>query len=224
MTSSAESSGEFLKTVYRRTSARAPLRPEALGLYAWNVALCESLYPSLNFIEIVLRNTIHGVASQYFGDDYWLLSHLTGREKSIVRSVNRDLKETKLAPSAGDIVSNLQFGFWVKLLSNKYEGILWPQILRPVFPHMPRRRRTVKNLHAQLDSIRLLRNRVFHHEPVWHLPDLQGQHGLILETIGWISPAMLRITLLLDRFDGVYARGADHYARELEYVAQSWRE
>lgn len=70
--------------------------------------------------------------------------------------------------------------------------------------------------------IRRLRNRVFHHEPVWHLRDLEEQHQRILETIGWISPAMPEMTRLIDRFDSVYTRGADHYATELDSVAQSW--
>ena len=198
------------------------LSQEGLALYAWNVSLCESLYPSLNCAEIVLRNAIHDVASEYFGDKQWFLTHLTGRERAIAREVNRNLTKINAEPSDGDIVSHLWFGFWVKLLSNSYESILWPQLLRAVFPNMPRRQRTVNNLHTQLDSIRILRNRVFHHEPVWHLGDLAEQHGLILETIGWISPAMLAMTRLLDRFDSVYTRGADHYAIELESIAQSW--
>ena len=73
-----------------------------------------------------------------------------------------------------------------------------------------------------MDRIRRLRNRVFHHEPIWHLPDLPKQHELILETIGWISPAMLAATRLLDRFDSVYTRGAQPYAAELETIAQNW--
>ena len=191
-----------------------PSPREALGLYSWNVALCESLYPSLNSIEIALRNAIHHASSGNFGYEYWFLTRLSGKEKAIAQGVNRDLRKYKNVPSAGDIVSHLWFGFWVKLLSNSYEGILWPQLLRPVFPYAPRQQRTVKNLHAQLDRIRLLRNRVFHHEPIWHWNDLPVRHQEILETIGWISPAMLAMTRLLDRFPSVYTRGARPYATE----------
>ena len=199
-----------------------PSSLEGLALYAWNVTLCESLYPSLNFIEIALRNAIHYAACRSFGDEYWFLTRLSGKEKAIAHGVNKNLKKHKHTPSAGDIVSHLWFGFWVKLLSNSYEGMLWPQLLKPVFPHMQRRQRTVKNLHTQLEDIRLFRNRVFHYEPIWHLPDLPEQHRLILETIGWISPAMLEMTLLLDRFDSVYTRGSQPYAAELERIAQNW--
>ena len=77
-------------------------------------------------------------------------------------------------------------------------------------------------LHRRLDRIRRLRNRVFHHEPIWHLPDLAEQHRLVLETIGWISPAMREMTLLLDRFDSVYTMGAQHYATELDSITKNW--
>ena len=100
--------------------------------------------------------------------------------------------------------------------------MLWPKLLEPVFPHCPRSQRTRRNVYVRLDEIRRLRNRVFHHEPIWHLPDLEERHQEILETIGWISPAMLEMTRLLDRFDSVYTTGADHYARELDSVAQNW--
>ena len=202
--------------------SQRPSPQEALGLYAWNVALCESLYPSLNSIEVAVRNGIHDAAASDFGDEYWFLTRLSGKELVIASRVNRDLKKYAATPSAGDIVSHLWFGFWVKLLSNSYEGVLWPHLLRPVFPHAPRRQRKVKNLRSQLEIIRRLRNRVFHHEPIWHLPELEEQHRQILETIGWISPAMLAMTRLLDRFDSVYTRGSQPYATELESLARNW--
>ena len=48
------------------------------------------------------------------------------------------------------------------------------------------------------------------------------EHRLILETIGWLSPAMLAATKLLDRFDSVYTRGSQPYAAELKTIAQNW--
>ena len=74
----------------------------------------------------------------------------------------------------------------------------------------------------RLSKIQELRNRVFHHEPVWHLPELERRHQEILETIGWISPAMLATTRLLDRFDSVYTSGAQSYQKELDSLAQNW--
>ncbi len=127
-----------------------------------------------------------------------------------------------MSPTAGDLVSGLNLGFWVDLLKGRYEQVLWPALLREVFPYATRKQRSREQAYQRLAGIQHLRNRVFHHEPIWLLPDLVEQHRLILETIGWISPAMLALTRLLDRFDSVYTRGAQNYAYELESMAQNW--
>ena len=72
-----------------------------------------------------------------------------------------------------------------------------------------------------MEEVRALRNRVFHHEPVWHYQDLQRRHGLIIETIGWINPAMRRFVEMLDRFPETYAKGAGYYEQELVSVFQN---
>jgi hypothetical protein len=53
-----------------------------------------------------------------------------------------------------------------------------------------------------------LRNRVFHHEPIWYWRDLAQQHAQLLETINWINPAMRSLIGVLDRFPGVHAATA----------------
>ena len=39
--------------------------------YAWNIALSESLYPSLQILEVVLRNSIHQAVCQDCGQTDW---------------------------------------------------------------------------------------------------------------------------------------------------------
>ncbi len=194
----------------------------ALGVYAWNIALCESLYPCLNNFEISLRNAIHGAATQKFDQPEWILNHLHRNESEpLHRRFNKLARERKVV-NVGDLIANSTLGFWLSLFRSRYEQVLWPELLEPVFPNCPRSRRTRRNMYARLDMIHRFRNRVFHHEPVWHLQDLEEQHQRILETIGWISPAMLAATRMLDRFDSVYTRGAHSYANELESIAQNW--
>lgn len=195
---------------------------EALGLYSWNIAICESLYPSLNQFEVALRNSMHRAASQKFGRAEWLFSQLHREEFEPMERTYRRLSSERQNAGVGDLIANLTLGFWLTLFRSRYEQTLWPELLEPIFPHCPRSQRTRRHVYARLEMIRRLRNRVFHHEPVWHLRDLEEQHQRILETIGWISPAMLEMTRLIDRFDSVYTRGADHYATELDSVAQSW--
>jgi hypothetical protein len=44
-------------------------------------------------------------------------------------------------------------------------------------------------VHQPLDLLRLLRNRIAHHEPIFQRP-LQDEHRSILEIVSWISPEM----------------------------------
>lgn len=194
---------------------------EGYAVYAWNIALCESLYPALNGIEIALRNAIHFAADNYFSDGLWFAGRLSWQEEDQVNKLRNKIDPSGVKHlTAGDFVSGLSLGFWVDLFKRRYEQILWPWLLRQVFPYAPRRQRDREGLYQRLNRIRGLRNRVFHHEPVWKLPDLQARHGQILETIGWISPAMLELTRLLDRFHGVYTGGIQRYVGELDAIAR----
>lgn len=65
-----------------------------------------------------------------------------------------------------------------------------------------------------LNRVRLLRNYVFHHEPIWHWRDLPDQHALAVELIGWMSPSLRETVEAVDRFDAVYSAGLAPY-REL---------
>ena len=195
----------------------------AYASYAWNIALCESLYPALNCFEVALRNSIHTAATEQFGTEFWFNSRL-GKDEADRLSILRSRIDSpgNRNPSAGELVSGLSLGFWVSLFKGYYERVLWPLLLPAVFPYSPRRQRARREISKRVDRIRRLRNRVFHHEPIWHWQDLEQQHQQILETIGWISPAMLAMTRLLDRFPSVYTRGGQPYAIELENIAQKW--
>ncbi len=191
--------------------------------YLWNVSLCESLYPALNCIEIVLRNGIHDAAIVNFGTTSWFKGHLKEPENERLETLSRKLQRSGVtSPTTGDLVAGLTSGFWVDLLKGRYEQILWPALLPVVFPYATKRQRSRERVYQRLARIQTLRNRVFHHEPIWHLQDPEEQHESILETIGWMSPAMLAVTRMLDRFDSVYTRGAHSYANELESIAQNW--
>ncbi|WP_177420368.1 Abi family protein [endosymbiont of Lamellibrachia barhami] len=68
----------------------------------------------------------------------------------------------------GRIIAELNFGFWSSMLDKCYEQVLWPQLIKTAFPYMPRKIRTRKVLSQQFHKIRQLRNRIFHHEPIWY--------------------------------------------------------
>lgn len=187
--------------------------------YAWNMALSESLYPSLQALEIALRNTIHHAASQHFNRSDWFnepsaLQH--DHERDAIQKAKNTLSHQQKSQDASRIVAELSFGFWTSLLDRRYEQTLWPRLLQPAFPHMPRRLRTRAELSKRFHTVRQLRNRVFHHEPIWHWQDLRQQHQQILEALGWIEPAIHDLVQTLDRFPSVHNSGATSLEKQLQ--------
>lgn len=111
----------------------------------------------------------------------------------------------------GRIIAELPFGFWSGLFNAPYESILWQKYLTQVFPHAPRKERTRSNLSRKLNRIRQIRNRIFHHEPVWSWWDLARKHADIVEAIGWISPELQELLKGIDRFPEIHMKGISPY-------------
>jgi hypothetical protein len=74
---------------------------------------------------------------------------------------------------------------------------------------------------ARLNRLRRLRNRVFHHEPIWYWRDLSQQHQKVIEVIGWINPAMKSFIWGFDRFAQVENRLLDDYQERVTSIARA---
>lgn len=192
---------------------------ELFSHYVWNMALSESLYSTLQVLEVTLRNTIHATASQHFQREDWFNSTAVISFQNDVEALNkakRTLQRQRKPLDPGRIIAELNFGFWTSLLDKRYEQTLWPRLLKSAFPHMPRRARTRQILSRRFHKIRKLRNRIFHHEPIWYWRDLKQQHQDILEAIAWIEPAAKDLVVAIDRFPAVYQTGLAEIERELK--------
>jgi hypothetical protein len=165
-------------------------RLDAMRLYTWNIAVAGALWGGFHVLEISLRNALHARLSVLAGrEDWWnsITLHTLERRKidAAVRSVARE-KGSRATP--GHVVAELTFGFWVALLANRYHQRLWATTIEAAFPHLQGTRRA---LHAKLERLRMLRNRVAHHEPVF-ARDLSADHALILEVLDSIDPTVKR--------------------------------
>ncbi len=81
---------------------------------------------------------------------------------------------------------------------------------------MPKRIRTRRMLSWLFHKFRQLRNRIFHHEPIWYWQDLPQQHEQILEAISWIEPAVKDLVMTIDRFPTIYRHGLQDIEQQLE--------
>lgn len=182
---------------------------DVLVRYVWNSCLCEALYPSLQTLEIALRNTLHTNIGAYYKNPLWLYDDPPMVDEwgtVAVQCATDEIVKNGKAVEPGRLVAELSFGFWTSLLDRRYERLLWPHLLRPSFPHMPAGIRNRHTLSRRFTDLRKLRNRVFHHEPIWSRPNLLHEHTEIVDTVGWICPELQTVVRLTDRFSQVHSR------------------
>ena len=191
---------------YRRNS-EAP--EEALCKYLWNIRLCESLYPSLQVLEVGFRNALHtqvGIATK---TPEWLkqrLGILYTDELAHIDDAEAALRDRNKAVTEAYLVSELRFGFWTSILDGRYER-LWHRIIKDVFPNMPRNIRTTGDASVVMNQVRRLRNAALHHHSIWHWSDLEAQHKSMHLMLGWICDSLLLIARSVDQSPAVLSAG-----------------
>lgn len=207
----------------RGATAKADNPDNLFSHYAWNIALSESLYAPLQCLEVCLRNSLHNAITGKCGrTDWYDTSVLIGAEdtKRVQKAKDR-LADRKKPTDPGHIVAELTFGFWTSLFDKRYEQSLCNQILSSVFPHMPRHIRKRSTVSAYLNDVRNLRNRVFHHEPIWYWSDLSRHHNNIYTVMAWINPVMCSFVKEIDRFPLVYQTGLVGYHNIISKITQT---
>lgn len=177
-------SSERLSTYLRRTNGD---RLAALRLYEHNTRVSEALFGVIRGLEVALRNSMHDVLRTAFNADDWydkLPFALLKEEKRSIRMAKLNIRKRRKPIIPGRVVAELTFGFWCGLTTKVYDAKLWVPHLHKAFPH---RRLGRREANARLNDLRVLRNRIAHHECVVHT-DIHGEHSRIIETLGWICP------------------------------------
>jgi len=187
----------------------------AVARYLWNAALCESLYPMLNSVEIAARNRLDLAITKRLGNK-WIENAqlLSGAEIAKIDEAKNSLaRRGKAAPTHSELVAELSFGFWVNLFNKYYErpDRLWPRFSNDVMSGAPKPARLRAVFLQRMSEMKQLRNRAFHHEPLWYWQDLRDQHQRGCELLLWLSPESADLLSLVNRFEEVYGRGFDAY-------------
>jgi len=165
----------------------------ALALYAWNLSISGAFFESVHYFEVGLRNTMDealtrwatstlGATDPWYRDPAVPLDPET--RKKIRMAIKHATDDGARPELPGGVIAELSFGFWWSLLAAHYNRSLWQPCLRHAFPNARRQR-----LHDALDHLRVLRNRIAHHEPI-HGRDLTGDYTALLETAERISPRL----------------------------------
>ncbi len=198
-----------------------------VSTYCWNVELAEALYPALAALEVTLRNSIHHNLAARENNDFWFWNVLRPEDIPAFNDKVDGLRSRhRQSPTAGQIVAEQSFSFWTMLLGKNYNQRIWTKnhaaLIRSTFPYLPPTPNARRFLERHYRLLKVLRNRVMHHEPIWRgvywnahrypLPDLYVR---ILEGIAWISPAMRDTLQISDRFTHVHQSGKTRIESEI---------
>lgn len=122
----------------------------------------------------------------------------------------RQERQRKANPAPTDpVIADLSIGFWVSLLSKRYAVPLgWsrPRSLKQLFPYGNNLK--PGDISRMLEKIRVLRNRIAHHEPIFHLR-LQEYWDDMLSLTGAMCQPSEALVKSNCAFPSVFKRGPD---------------
>ena len=185
---------------YEAATNVAPALTGAIALYTWNAQLSAALMYPLHVCEVAVRNAVSEAITQVYGPDWpWsagFLSSLTN-PPAPTYSPKRDLLHTGAAqPTTGKVIAELKFKFWETMFTGRFDARLWNPHMRNVLPFIEPAltvQQARMRIRVDLESLRGLRNRIAHHEPIFARSlanDLQKAHELIgfrcVHTAAWM--------------------------------------
>lgn len=182
-----------------------------IELYFRNVALCESFYPSIHFLEIILRNRISKAVTKVTGSDWVELEQsdfFDGIELENLHNARNSLAKIQKDLSSDNMIAELNFGFWLSLFHKRYEAKIWQKkgTLQTVFSNHINTglALNIKKIRADLENIRKLRNRIFHHEPVVNISlGVNVLHNLIYFYLESMAPEIVEEIKEVDNFAAI---------------------
>lgn len=167
---------------------------QAYNLYIWNIKISAAFLEVIGLYEVALRNAIikalepNYKAHSILNDNFIRALKPATREEliNIVNKLSKNKKyecafrNNRLQPlkidthdvSPGKVVAELNFVFWENMLS-KTHRIRWINHFNKAFPNLKisniaESHLVIDNIRQVTQTIRLLRNRICHHEPIFN--------------------------------------------------------
>lgn len=161
----------------------------------------------ISVCEVVVRNAVADALSALHGPtwpwstSFYLDLNMKGRSA---------LTEARAGQhTTGKVIAEFSFGFWENMFVGSFDAALWMPYLTLVFPNLPAGQtvqQSRSHIRQELKKLRLLRNRIAHHEPLLkinaatHLQDVQRLIGYrCADTAAWVGQTNNISTLLASR-------------------------
>lgn len=168
--------------------------------------ISQHFYVPLRLVEVALRNRVNEVISRTFGAEWYDAIPLSATSQKLVAQAKslavKEVTSREIVPD--DIVCRLMFGFWVFMLDKPYRNTtdstrhIWtPTTFKAAFPGVGTGL-SIATVMDRLKSLNGLRNRLFHHEPIWKnsrvksvedaVAVLNAHYSDLCEVLKWLSP------------------------------------
>ncbi len=173
--------------------ARGNNREGALALYRWNLEVSAAFVGSLHLCEIAVRNGIADAVKAVHGDRWpWTVGFIRSVPSGEGYDAQHDLRNcARRHQTTGTVIANLKLAFWEKMLTSRFQRSVWQHHFSTVFPGY-NTALSVNDARAacrdDMSHIRLFRNRIAHHEPVF-ARNLQDDFDRIRRLVQWRNPA-----------------------------------
>ena len=163
----------------------------ALRLYIWNAQMGEAFHVPVQGVEVGLRNCVNVGLTSQFGPDWWrdaaFLAVADKERRRDIETAQRRIQKRQAPLTTSRIVATLSFGFWVGLLGPRYHPAVWSACLSTAFRGLPGDK-SRQELALEAKRVSGLRNRIWHHEPVFRL-DLSAEYHAVMQLLAWICPS-----------------------------------
>lgn len=197
----------------------------ATALYRHNICMSQALYPLISILEVSLRNAIDVRMRIHFNSSNWILAqkkdffidpNLTYFDKrdqktkpdtffsDKIFAVETRMKMANAMVIHNKVIADLSLHFWTKFFDEKPVKVL-KGVQMSVFKNNPGLK--AKEIHALLNEIRHIRNRISHSEPICFnkhgqlcLKYALQKYRQVIEVIRWIDSDLLQWTSGFDCF------------------------
>ena len=164
---------------------------------------CTFLAP-FQLCEVGIRNAIADGIQQTYGANWtYVQSFRISLPNPAHHSPRRELKGlADRLLTTGKIIAELKFFWWQRMFKATHDNAIWNPHLFSVLPHLDTKKTVQQHrgrLYSELDKIRKFRNRIAHHEPVFH-NNLQEEYDRVRRVISYRSETAAN---WLDRIENV---------------------
>lgn len=168
---------------------------DLLEKYSWHALTSAAFFASLHICEVAIRNGIDEALTNTYGPDWpWnpTFEHSLPSPRGNNLNPKKELLRArgKLATGTkGKVITELKFAFWCHMFTSRYQVRIWDTNVYASFPNIPAfysASQARQAIYLELESLRKLRNRIAHHEPILALP-LSDRQTSIKALLVWRS-------------------------------------